>query len=747
MLSRLDYSHLLAGTAALVAATAIYSLATRPGEASRAPSDPTRAARMYFEQTGTLPATFHARGADYAISLTPDGARLDVSNGDAHAHLELSFSAASPSVTLLPAGAAAPVAHYYVGNDPMAWRRNVALHERIVFRDLYTNVDAVFYGNGRSFEFDFVVAPHADPHQVRLRFSGQDTLSLDRAGDLILHTRAGPVRQRRPVAYQTIDGERRHVSSFYVLTTNGDVRIELGDYDRTQPLVIDPTLDFSTYFGGSKPDHAARVAVDASGNAYVVGYTFSSDINPSVVHGETATSGDLTNVFLAKYDADGGLDYVAYLGGSKEDYGRGVAVNENGVAFITGETQSADFPRTGTTPRPFGGGWDAFVTVLAADGSKLIYSGLLGGSGPDFGHGIALRSNGDVYVAGETWSPDFPLTASTALATKCGGCGPDTYDGFLTVLDVAKDAPLYSTYFGGNGNDKIHSVAVNAGTGVAYIAGETSSDDLPVLNAAQSERAGASDIVFAAIDPGKSGSASLLYSSYLGGSADDTAEQVAVNMSGHVYVAGVTESTDFPDRNAYQTALRGARDALVAKFNPAASGGLSLLFATYYGGSGDEAAESVAVNALDGPVISGMTSSADLPTVLPVQRALSGPMDGFLATLSVGGNSLQYATFVGGAGHDELAAVAIAPDGILVAAGESDSDDLPIAGGAPQHTRAGGTDAILVKVDSSVGATTGSGSASSSNSKDTKAAGGGSLDALALLAIAFATRRRYRARA
>jgi hypothetical protein len=745
MLSHINSNRLLGGVAFLVATGALFSLA-RPQRADVAPEQSVpRAARMYFESSADKSQTYFARGSDYALTLTADGATLGVRNGDARAELALSFANSNPFVSLRPAGSSAPVAHYYVGGNPLAWRRNVALHEQVVYRALYKGIDAVFYGNGRLFEYDFVVAPHADPGQVTLRFAQHERLYLEQSGDLILVTRAGPIRQRHPVAYQTIAGQRQHVAASYWLASDGGVRIRIGDYDPDQPLIIDPALDFSTYFGGSAIDVGTRVAVDGNGNSYVVGYTFSPDVRPDNSFGDNATVGTglNSNVFVSKYTADGALAYVAIIGGSSVDYGRDIAVNANGVVHITGETQSADFPVTGSAPLPFGGAYDAFVAMLSSDGSKLIYSGLLGGGAADFGHGLALNADGDVYVAGETWSVDFPVTAETAFSIECGGCGTDTYDGFLAVLDAKDHALTYSTYFGGSGNDKIHAVAVDPSTGVAYLAGETLSSDLPVLNAAQTDIAGKVDVVVAALNPTVAGTNGLLYASYLGGGDDDTAERIAVNGDGHVYVAGVTASDDFPRKNAYQTLLRGDSDAFVAKFNPSASSGSSLLFSTYFGGTGEESADGIAVDATGAPVIAGMTTSDNLPTVLPIQDRLAGGTDGFIATLSVGGNSLQYSTYVGASGVDALGGIAVAPNRLLVAAGDSTSGDFAIAGGAAQHTFAGVTDAILVRVDSSADASPAP--AGATGATDKKAAGGGTLDALWLLAFAFAPFRRYRA--
>ncbi len=739
-------NQLLAGIALLVAGWAALSLLHVPNISIPPITDSAfpegRDPRMYFEQSIDNSQAFYARGADYALALSRRGALLSVRNATERSDLGLSFPGANSDVELVADGATQPLAHYYVGNDPWAWRRNVKLHERVVYRNLYAGIDAVFYGRGTSFEYDFVVAPQADVSRVTLRFENYRRLSIDDDGNLVLETGSGTVRQRRPVAYQSVNGKRVGVVASYSIGTNGDVQMRIGSYDPNLPLIIDPTVDFSTYFGGAKSDYATRVAVDKQGNSYLVGYTFSPTVGATEVYGTTTSPNDLVNVFVTKYLANGTLDFIVYLGGSHEDYGRAITVNENGAIYIAGETQSADFPRL-QSKRQFGGGWDAFVTVLASN-AELIYSGLLGGTGSDYGHGLAVRTNGDVFVAGETWSVDFPVTAATAFSKTCG-CGPDTYDGFLAVLDIATDSIKYGTYFGGSGNDKIHTVDVSSSSGIAYVAGETFSTDLPIVRGVQKNNAGASDMLFAAIDPARSGTESLIYSTYLGGESEDIAEQVVVNKAGHVYVAGTTQSANLltKPKNAFQSSRRGLSDALVAKLNPAAADGASLLYLTYYGGSGDETAEAVAVDSADAAVIAGMTSSADLPTVSPVQRSLAGAMDGYVAALSVGGNAMQYATYQGGSGNDSFNGVAVDPGGALVAAGDTESGNFPVTSGAPQTNASGNTDAMLVAIDPS-GATP-TGSTSGANASSPKASGGGATDIVALVLglLAFRLRRNY----
>lgn len=692
-----------------------------------------------------------ARGNGFSLQLTRDAATLSLPAASGASGLQMSFADARRDVQLAGTAPLAGVAHYYLGNDPQAWRRDVALHERVSYTGLYDGIDAVFYGNGQRFEYDFIVAPGADPSVIALRFDGARSIRIDAAGDLLLETDGGTVRQLRPQLYQVTGTRHEPVDGNYVIRAPNEVRFSVGTYDASRTLVIDPVLDYGTFIGGSGGDAATRVAVDAGGNMTVVGYTFSTDLPATLSYDAPYAGGtDTRHAFVAKYKPEGSLLYIAYLGGTLDDLATDVAVDADGNAYVVGETHSPNFPDFPMDKGPtHGGDVDAFLTVLSPDGTQLKYSRMLGGKAYDVGHGVALGPNNLVYVAGETWSLDFPITVANAFDDSCGnpgdlGCGFDRNDGFLAVVDTVTNTLRYVTYLGGSGNDKTHAVAVNRKSGVAYLTGETSSTDLPMRNGFQSTLNGAFNAMVMAIDPNNSGDASLLYASYFGGSNEDYAEHIAITASGQLYLAGGTQSNDLLVKAAYQNNLRGSSDAFVVKIDPTATGQASLLYATYFGGTGDDDAAAIAVDRDDGAIFVGMTTSNDLPVSAAVQNSLRGGSDAYVAKLAASGANLNFGSYLGGSSEDAAAGVAVNANGDVYISGDSNSSNFPLAGSSAQATKPGAADvpdATLVRLTPFPGGSASS-SPSGAHSGTTTKSGGGAWDALLLLAAMIALRRR-----
>jgi hypothetical protein len=422
---------------------------------------------LVFERTeGPLAAraTFLARGQGYAILLGPTEAALVLSPSGTGGEMRspAARTAALPSAVvrmrLVGADPGATVkglaplpsrSHYLIGNDQRRWRANVVHYGRVEVESVYPGVNVVYYGNQRQLEYDFVVAPGAEPGVIRLVFDGAKGVAIDGNGDLVLRLAGGELRQHPPLVYQEIDGKRREVRGRYALDGQGHVRFEVAAYDTTERLVIDPTLAYSTYLGGSGTDFNFGVAVDGAGNAYVTGMTLSSDFptaNPVQPDfgGAGAVWGD---AFVTKFNAAGSLVYSTYLGGSGQDFGTRIAVDGSGHAYVAGETGSTDFPTANALQPGFGGGFsDAFVTKLSPDGSALVYSTYLGGASSDSGFGIAVDASGNAYVSGDTFSTNFP-TANAFQPTRAGFVFNS--DAFVTKLNPAGSALVYSTYLGG----------------------------------------------------------------------------------------------------------------------------------------------------------------------------------------------------------------------------------------------------------------------------------------------------------
>ena len=585
---------------------------------------------------------FLARGTGHTLFLTPteavmvftkreqtaksrlQGARLRPEEAVhvTRTVLRMTFVGANPEPRVVGAEELPDKANYFIGNDPAKWRTNVPTYARVQYTDVYPGIDLIYYGSQRRLEYDFVVRPGADPRTIALGFQGADKLEVDPQGDLVLHTGAGEIRQRKPVIYQEIGGVRREIAGGYVLKGESRVGFHVAVYDTSRPLVIDPALVYSTYLGGSADDAGVGIAVDAAGNAYVTGSTASANFPTTAGAFQTTLGGGGVgfDAFVTKLNSTGSaLLYSTYLGGSNnDDSGVGIAVDGAGNAYVTGSAFSTDFPTTpGAFQSSFGGVRDAFVTKLNPTGSTLVYSTYLGGTGDDGGVSIAVDTAGSAYVSGFAQA-GFPTT--TAAFQPGFGGGP--YDAFVTKLGSTGSALVYSTYLGGSGDDEVFGgLAVDA-SGNAYVTGFTTSANFPTTPGAfQTTFGGAGPLGFgdAFVTKLNSTGSMPVFSTYLGGSGDDFGAGIAVDGNGNAYIAGSTASTNFPTTpGAFQTTFGGSGplglgDAFVTKLNPTGS---ALIYSTYLGGSGDDFATRIAVDVLPNPsaYVTGNTASTNFPT-------------------------------------------------------------------------------------------------------------------------------------
>lgn len=372
--------------------------------------------------------------------------------------------------------------NYFIGNDPKKWVTGISNYSKVRFRSVYRGIDLAYYGDQRNLEYDFNVAPGANPETIKFSFEGSKRARIDANGDLVLMTLDGQeIRHRRPVAYQEKNGKRQQVEARYVMNRRGGVRFSIGRYDRSKELVIDPVLMYSTLIGGSDYDQAFSIAVDSAGNAYITGSTASSDF-PLM----SALQPLPRSIFIAKLNPSGSaIVYSTYFGGAGGGQSASeLAVDSTGNVYVTGRTHDADFPIVNALQSHNGGGFDAFVTKLNSAGSALIYSTYLGGAKEDAGFGIAVDSAGNALVTGQTHSADFPK----ANALQSGYSGGDG-DAFVTKINASGSALIYSTYLGGAAHDQGSGITVDA-AGNAYVTGETTSLDFPALNALQPAFAG-----------------------------------------------------------------------------------------------------------------------------------------------------------------------------------------------------------------------------------------------------------------
>ena len=468
--------------------------------------------------------------------------------------IKANFMGANPNPQMVGVDMIDYKCNYFIGNDESKWRTDVPNYTAVLYEQVYDGIDLKYYGNGKQMEYDFIVEPGADFSQIKIQYDGAESVSVNDNGELVVKTMWGEVVEQKPVIYQIENGSRIAVSGDYDIKGTSAFGFKMtGDFDSSLPLVIDPVLSYSTYLGGNNADYGNSIAVDASGSAYVTGLTYSTDFPTLNPYQTDQADYDL---FVTKLSSSGNsLIYSTYLGGSNEDRGYSIAVDGSGSAYVTGRTYSTDFP----TLNPYQtdqSGADVFVTKLSSSGSSLIYSTYLGGDSWDEGYSIAVDGSGSAYVTGYTLSTDFPTLnpIQTYQAYE---------DVFVTKLSSSGNSLVYSTYLGGSGEDKGHSIAVD-GSGSAYVTGYTFSTDFPTLNPYQTTFHGVIDVFVTKLS---SSGNSLVYSTYLGGSSFDYGYSIAVDGSGSTYVTGYTYSTDFPTLNPYQTD-QSNKNVFVTKLEP-----------------------------------------------------------------------------------------------------------------------------------------------------------------------------------
>ncbi len=623
---------------------ATWSRSQRPGHQAppegMARPDAATKARLN-EAYGQLPLSFEAnagqtaphidfisRGSGYTLFLTPREAVLSLrtaslsptagdgrnDHASAAAVLRMKFvgSEAKPRVAAqeeLPGKV-----NYFTGKDPSKWRTGISTYAIVTYENLYPGVDLVYYGNQRQLEYDFVVHPGTDPDIIAVSFEGADQLKVDAQGELVLHSGAGEIRQRKPLIYQEVAGVRHEVAGSYKLKDRDTVGFQLAEYDASRPLVIDPVLVYSTFLGGNALDSGQGITVDAAGNAYVTGITqqltVPSDFPTTVGAFDSTHYGGFFDAYVTKLNSTGSaLVYSTFIGGSDEDLGTDIAVDSTGNAYVTGSTSSPDFPTTaGAFDTTYNTNRDAFVTKLNATGSALAYSTFLGGFESDGGNGIKVDSSGNAYVAGNTLSSSFPTTPGAFDTTHNPN---EVFDVFVTKLNAAGSALIYSTFLGGTNGAVAPGLDLDT-SGSVYVTGSTTSADFPTtVGAFDITHNGSSDVFVTKLNATAS---ALIYSTFLGGGSTDTSGHIAIDTSGNAYVGGDTSSPNFPTTvGAFDTTYNGNFDAFVTKLNP--SGSAPLVYSTFLGGTGQDHSSAIAVDISGNAYITGFTLSADFPTV------------------------------------------------------------------------------------------------------------------------------------
>ena len=727
---------------------------------------------LYFEAAPSQanhPAQFIARGSDYQFLISPAEVQLNLQKTDAATHeissrtVRMQFVGANPRAQIQGAAELPGKINYLVGNNPAQWHTGVATFGRARVAQLYPGVNLVYYGNQRQLEYDFTIAPGANPGAIKIHFEGVDKISIGAQGELILTVGKGEIRQPAPVIYQMINGARKAVSGGYRLVNARTVAFAIDQYDHKLPLVIDPILSFSTYFGGNSSDTAWSVALDTNdGSIYIAGQTLSKQLSstnkaPFSTTGAFQTNfagGSITgDAFVAKFNNTAqSLIYLTYFGGSGDDVAYGIAVDGDGNAYITGATDSTNFPVINTIPggAKIGGTYnqyakaylaDAFIAKLDASGSNLIYSSYLGGGNADTAYGIALDSTTNVYVTGFTYSTNFPTTSNAfqnhLAVTNWAYQAYYNANAFVAEISASGTNLLYSSYLGGTNFDQGKGITVD-NSNCVYVTGFTASTNFPTTNAIyqsliQTNFNGTNQVVVtnffngallngstkvtagydafvAKFTPSCTG---LVYSTFLGGTNNDEANHIAVDGLGNAYVTGWTVSTNFPNTAADVANLHNGLTNNVGASLPVTNAFLTQItwngtnaaigYSAVFGGTkrGDmDVGQSVALDPSGDAFVVGSSSSTNFPTFnVPALLGATnaGRSDVFVIAFNTNCSAILYSGYLGGSADDYGYGIAVDALTNAYIAGQTASAKFPLFN-AGQTSLRGASDAFLAEI-------------------------------------------------
>jgi Immunoglobulin I-set domain/Immunoglobulin domain/Beta-propeller repeat len=707
-------------------------------------------------------AQFVTRGANYQFLLSPTEVRIALSkSGVEPADVQMNFAGASPGAQMSGTDELPGKVNYLIGNDPGRWHTGVATFARVQVEQLYPGVNLVYYGDQRQLEYDFVIAPGTDPGVIRIHFNGVEKISIGNRGELHLAVGGGEIQQPAPVIYQLVHGMRQIVDGGYRLLDRQTVAFTVGPYDHNLPLVIDPVLYFSTYFGGNSSDTAWSMALDTNGFIYIAGQTLSTQKSANntapfstsnAFQIKFAGGSQVGDAFVAKFDSQGSnLIYLTYLGGSVDDAAYGIAVDGNGDAYIAGATDSPNFPiRNGIytnisgVANPHLGTYpaDVFVAKVDPGGSNLLYSTYLGGESADAAYAIALDSSNNAYVTGFTYSTNFPTTLNALQ--KYLAC-PNTFslnaNAFVTEIGASGTSLVYSSYLGGTNFDTGRGIAIDSSNYV-YVTGFTSSTNFPTTNAVQQQfvsvilttNAAPTNVVFitnvfngyllngtniltapfdgfvAKFTPSCAG---FVYSTFLGGVNNDVPYQISVDALDNAYVTGSTVSTNFPNTI---TNLAGLGNGLANNTGVSAplitnafltqimwSGtNAAIGWSTAFGGTnfGIDIGYGVTVDPSGNVFVVGASSTTNFPAVNTpglLRMTNSGTSDAFVIAFTPNCSNILYSGYLGGSGNDYGYGIAVDAQTNVYLAGQTFSANFPTI--FPFQSSLNGTsDAFLAKI-------------------------------------------------
>jgi Beta-propeller repeat/Abnormal spindle-like microcephaly-assoc'd, ASPM-SPD-2-Hydin len=626
--------------------------------------------------------------------------------------MQFRLSGASESPEVLGEDRKPGKVNYFIGRDPKKWHTNVPTYARVRYKNVYPGIDLVYYGSGRQMECDFAVSPGANPNRIQFEITGAGEIRIDTAGNLLLKTDSGELRFESPVVYQESHGQRVVVDGGYVVDDPTHISFHVAHYDSAKPLVIDPVLVYSTYLGGSGTDQPAGIAVDSTGSVYIAGYTNSPNF-PLAALGSLPTGED--HVFVAKLDPTGSnLIYADYIGGSNQDFGYALALDSTNEVYVTGSTESTDFPVVNPYQSSLPGYYSGFVTKISANGSSLLYSTYLGGNAYDQPSGIGIDSTGEAYVAGFTSSLNFPVMnayQSTVSPNQGGFFGAA---GFVSKFSADGSSLVYSTFLSGSSNvstcnqgtcwprpyNLIYGIAVDSNDN-AYVAGQTNTYNFPATQDAYLTTNSAPLNTMIGFVTKFSSSGGLAYSTYLYGASGSATQiaAIAVDGSGSAYVTGTALSDGtFPITSTSicdpSVSFGGCSYAFVTKFDPSGS---TLLYSTFLGPYNIAFPQAIVLDRNNDAYVLCRTSS----TSFAIQNGIEGYTsqdDLLVAEIDPAASTELFATYLGGSGGAYPAGIAVDSSGNIYVGGQTFATDFPVTSAAFQDTLAGNANAFVMKI-------------------------------------------------
>jgi len=593
------------------------------------------------------------------------------------------------SKNVLPAGLdpASWTSNHFKGKDPAQWKTNVRNFRCISYDDLWDGVDLTLSMENGLLKYDITLHPFSKPSDIVMEVDGTEDLVLSSMGTLNLimnnNKKIGLVEESAEAFYADDDDENKIFSRFVV--NDNSYSFHLGEYDNSRSVIVKQEI-YSTFIGGGGWEDVWDFSVDDEGCIYMTRFTDSANFpTTNGSYDETYNGGDW-DVFVVKINASGtSLDYCTFIGGYLKDVGSSIDIDNYGCAYITGFTDSPNFPVTkGAFDITHNGtDTDIFILKLNAEGNRLKYSTFLGGSKYDGGYRIAVDDEGCAYITGETESTDFPATLSSFSPSYRGG----GFDSFLTKLSSSGDSLIYSTYLGGSDDEAGFSIYVDGAWNV-YVFGETSSTDFPTSNNSLNKEYNGGEMDAFIIKLNSSGE-TLDFSTYLGGKGNEYSQNMVLDTEGRIYLIGGTNSEDFPTTDgAYDRSYNGgSMDAYIVKLN---NSGDSMLYSTFFGGRSWEAGYGIDVDHEGYVYLTGTTWSTDFPTTRDADNIIGGPCDAFVSKLNIPRSSLVFSSYLGGESEDQGRGIKEIDPGHVDVIGYTKSTDFPTVEGSFDTSYNGG---------------------------------------------------------